>query len=125
MLFVMNKADALLTEEEDACGVLDRQMDYLRERGFSYPILCPVSAKTAWLYRKGENAAAPLSRMERRELEALEDKFERCDLSDWYRRNFRPFWPKPEEGNARLLQNCGMAQLEDQLCHQIEIGGLQ
>ncbi len=50
ILFVLNKADELLDEEEPMDAIIQRQRKFLQTVGFENPVICPLSAKAAYAH---------------------------------------------------------------------------
>ena len=112
ILFVMNKIDHLISEDESLFDVIKRQRDFLKEKGFKAPIICPVSAQAAYFAKKGKKEQ--LSRLERRELESYSDKFAQSGLPEYYE-NEMECPPIPDTGDEidDLYRDCGFAYLEN------------
>ena len=110
ILFVINKADKLISED-DIEDILRKQTEYLKGKGFDAPCVCPVSAKAAWLAKKGRYES--LSRLEERDLRGYFDQFEQCNFCAWYERTFPGLSvPDSEEETTSLLKRCGILYLE-------------
>jgi len=121
IIFVMNKIDSLISEDESVEGVIGRQRDFLISKGFKDPIICPVSARAAYLVKKGQQEQ--LSRVERRELENFMDKFELNSLSDYYEGSLgRPAISGSDDESNELLRNCGFSYMEE-IIDKIKNGG--
>lgn len=122
LIFVMNKIDSVITEEEDLFGILERQKEYLKSKGFKNPKIYPVSARAAYLAKKSKTEQ--LKRMEQRELENLMDKFEMVGLPIYYEKELGcTTIPTPGNEVDALLRNCGLSYLEDKIdyiCQEIE-----
>ena len=112
ILFVMNKIDHLISEDESLFDVIKRQREFLKQKGFKTPIICPVSARAAYLTKKGKKDQ--LSRLERREFESYFDKFSEHSLSEYYEKELGCS-PISDTGNEidDLYRNCGFAYLEN------------
>lgn len=111
ILFVMNKVDAFNEEEEEIDTVVLKQVEYLKKKGFRNPLVCPVSAKAAFLAKKSQKES--LSKLERRELNCMEDKFAQMKLVDYYQK----YYPNiiiedSEEEDIQLLKTCGISYVE-------------
>lgn len=111
VIFVLNKTDAFNDEEEDILGIIEGQREYLVQKGFNNPIVCPLSAKAAYLsklFKKGE-----LSRLQEHELSTLVSKFEKIDFPGYYKKRFPSIkvsdFPSEEE---QLIKICGFAYVE-------------
>ena len=117
IVFVLNKADQLFSEEENLTELLRRQYQYLESLGFAHPLLFPISAKAACLAQK--SAREPLNRIEQRELDNYIYDFSQMNFNTWDRELFRrvkiPMIPRTYEETWELLRNCGFAYLEEYL----------
>lgn len=111
ILFVMNKIDHLISEDESLSDVIMRQRDFLKQKGFKTPIICPVSARAAFLAKRSKKGQ--LSRLERREIENYVDKFAQSGLREYYEEEMGcpPIWDTGDEID-NLYRNCGFAYLE-------------
>lgn len=111
VLFVMNKCDHLISEDESLPDVIARQQEFLKNCGFKAPIICPVSARAAFLAKKSQLES--LSRLERRELDNFIDKFIQSGLGDYYEKELgcTPI-PAAEDEVESLYRDCGLAYLE-------------
>jgi len=111
ILFVMNKVDAFNEEEEDIEAIILKQIKYLESKGFFRPLVCPVSAKAGYLAKKAGNEE--LGRLERRELNNMEDKFEQMHLAGYYAKHYPDIViPDSEDADKQLLKNCGISYIE-------------
>ena len=110
IIFVMNKADQLISEDDDFLDLIESQRNFLVSKGFKNPLICPVSSRAAYLVKKSKTEE--FSRIERREMENFMDKFERQRLSDYYEETLGcPHISTNNEVDA-LLVNCGFAHFE-------------
>lgn len=111
IIFLMNKMDNLISEDEDVIEVISRQRDFLIEKGFKAPVICPVSARAAYLVKKSKHES--ISRLERREMEAYMDKFAANSLSGYYTDvlGCDPL-PASNSEEAMLFIDCGFAYIE-------------
>lgn len=111
ILFVMNRVDHLISEDDDIASALAKQREFLTAKGFRNPVICPVSARAAYLAKKSQQEE--LSRIERRELENNIDKFQEQSLSSYYEKSLGCA-PIPDSGDEaqQLLKNCGLSYLE-------------
>ncbi len=110
IIFVMNKADQLISEDDNFLDSIERQRKFLVSKGFKKPLICPVSSRAAYLVKKSK--AEEFSRIERREMENFMDKFERQRLSDYYEEILDcPHISANNEVDA-LFVNCGFAHFE-------------
>lgn len=112
VLFVLNKVDHLMTEDESLPDVIARQRGFLTQHGFKAPVICPVSARAAYLAKKSRHEQ--LSRMERREMESYIDKFEQNSLSEYYKKELGVSVISITGDEVDdLYRNCGFAYLEN------------
>lgn len=110
IIFVMNKADQLISEDDDFLDLIESQRNFLVSKGFKNPLICPVSSRAAYLVKKSKTEE--FSRIERREMENFMDKFERQRLSDYYEETLGcPHISTNNEVDA-LFVNCGFAHFE-------------
>lgn len=119
ILFVMNKIDHLISEDESLSDVITRQVDFLKQKGFRAPIICPVSARAAYLAKKSKKEQ--LSRLERRELESYSDKFAQRGLPEYYEDEMGcpPISDTGDETDD-LYRDCGFAYLENIIIQYIK-----
>ncbi len=111
ILFIMNKADAFNEEEEEIEAAVLKQIAYLKSKGFRNPLVCPVSAKAGYLAKKSQKE--PLSRLERRELNCMEDKFAQLKLVDYYHKYYPDIKVEDSENeDIQLLKTCGISYVE-------------
>ena len=113
MLFrsVINKIDALNEDEEDIEAIAQTQIKRLEAMGFKKPLVCPVSARAGFLTKKAQKEE--LIRMERRERNNMEDKFEQMNIVDYYTKYFPDITvPDSEDENRQLLKTCGVSYIE-------------
>lgn len=116
LIFVINKLDHLLSEDDNIWDVIENQRHFLIEKGFANPIICPVSTRAAYLVKKSEQET--LNRIERRELEAYIDKFEQHSMATYYEKNLNcPPHSRTANESAELLKNCGFSYLEQIIKH--------
>lgn len=110
ILFVMNKADKLISQNDDFRESIEGQRKFLMSKGFKNPLICPVSSRAAYLVKKSRGEE--LSRIERGELENYMDKFEIQSLADYYEETLGcPHISVNNEVDA-LFVNCGFAHFE-------------
>ena len=110
IIFVMNKADQLISEDDNFLDTIESQRKFLISKGFKNPQICPISSRAAYLVKKSK--MEKLSRIEQREMENFMDKFERERLSDYYEDNLGcPHISANNEVDA-LFINCGFAYFE-------------
>ena len=110
IIFIMNKVDQLITEDDNFIDVVEGQRKFLVSKGFRNPIICPVSARAAYLVKKSKHE--DLSRLERREMENFIDKFEQQSLSKYYANLLKCPPITAEDDIDSLLINSGFAYLE-------------
>lgn len=111
VLFILNKIDAFNPEEENIYEIVKNQKKYLEEAGFMNPRICPISSKAAYLAKK--SYIEKMTRMERRELDALIFKFEQMKLPEYYKKSFSNIYISDMKDEAMQLQkNCGLAYVE-------------
>lgn len=112
VLFVMNKCDHLISEDESLPNVVERQREFLKSCGFQSPVICPVSARAAFLAKKNRHES--LSRLEQRELDSFIDKFIQSGLRKYYEKELgcSPI-PTVENEAENLYRDCGIAYLEN------------
>lgn len=111
ILFVINKIDALNEDEEDIEEIAQTQIKRLEAMGFKKPLVCPVSARAGFLAKKAEKEE--LTRIERRERNNMEDKFEQMNIVDYYTKYFPDITvPDSEDEDRQLLKTCGISYIE-------------
>ncbi|MFR5251714.1 MAG: dynamin family protein [Butyricicoccus sp.] len=112
ILFVMNKIDSLNFEEENLTDIIQDQHRFLCDIGFREPIICPVSARAAYLVKKDQQTE--LARFERHELYNYMDKFEQNSIAEYYENILHcPSITDSDDEAELLLKNCGFAYLEE------------
>lgn len=112
ILFVMNKIDLFNDEDGDVESIILKQTKYLKSKGFHNPLICPVSAKAGFLSKKAQQVE--LSKLERRDLNCLEDKLEKMKIPEYYAKYF----PDTQitdytEEDQQMLKICGLSYLEE------------
>ncbi len=111
VLFVVNKIDSFNVEEENLEEALQRQIEFLKKKGFKNPMVCPVSAKAGYLSKRFINGG--LSRADERELYNFVDKFERMGLPTYYEKYIKKIRIDDVEREEEQLQKtCGLAYVE-------------
>ena len=111
IVFVLNKVDNLITEDESLDHIIQNQIAFLNTKGFEEPLILPVSSKTAFLAKKG--LQQPLNRIEHRTLSADQDKFETIDLASYYEQVLGYQLTNVREDETHiLLRNCGFTYVE-------------
>ena len=113
ILFIMNKIDQLISEDDSILDSIENQRKFLISKGFQQPLICPVSSRAAYLAKKSR--LETLSRLERREMEIYMDKFEQQGLPEYYQKHFGLPPISPTEETEALLANCGFSYLENQI----------
>lgn len=111
IIFVINKIDGLNEEEENINSIINKQIEFLQKKGFTDPIVCPVSSKAGYLSKKF--FSEKLTRTEEREFYNYIDKFERMRLSSYYNKllgRIRVRSGKQEE--EKLSRLSGLSYLE-------------
>jgi len=111
IIFIMNKADQLISEDDNVMNAIESQRKFLISKGFQNPVICPVSARAAYLVKKSQTES--LSRLERREMENYMDKFVCQSLSPYYKQHFGCLSTDTEDESEALFRNCGFAYLEE------------
>ena len=111
VLFIMNRVDALLTDEESIESIIMRQKDFLQTKGYRNPIVCPISAKAAFLAKKSLQES--LSRLETREFYTYSDLFEQNSLANYYENILKCPVIQAENDAHILLRNCGLTYIEN------------
>lgn len=110
IIFVMNKADKLISQNDNFRNSIEGQRKFLVSKGFKNPLICPISSRAAYLVKKGK--LEELSRIERGEMENYMDKFETQSLADYYEKKLGcPHISTNNEVDA-LFVNCGFAHFE-------------
>lgn len=111
VIFVINKIDAFNTEEESLEDAIQRQIGFLKKKGFKNPLICPVSSRAGYLSKQFKSGK--LSRTELRELYNYIDKFEQMNLPQYYKAAFNKIKVKDSEQEELQLQKiCGLAYVE-------------
>ena len=112
VLFVLNKIDHLISEDDDIPDVIYRQQKFLASKGFDNPIVCPVSARAAYLAKKSQQEI--LSRIEQREFDDYIYKFEQISLSDYFEKQLKcPHIAFSHDEAQKLYRNSGLAYVEN------------
>ena len=110
IIFVMNKADKLISLDDDFRDSIEGQRKFLVSKGFKNPLICPVSSRAAYLVKKSKREE--LSRIELGEMENYMDKYETQSLADYYEEKLGcPHISSNNEVDA-LFVNCGFAHFE-------------
>lgn len=121
VIFIMNKIDSYNIEEENVIETIERQIEYLKKKGFKNPIVCPVSARAGYLAK--QFTSTNISRSEQRELYNYVDKFEQMKLADYYEEHFPKIVIEDKEHEEeQLLKTCGLAYVEQIIKEYIKGG---
>ena len=116
VIFVINKIDQFLSEDDNLFDVIENQRRFLAATGFSNPIICPVSARAAYLVRKSKQEE--LTQIERRELDTYIDKFDQHSMAKKKEKHLKcPSLSRTTDESTELLKNCGFAYLEQIIKH--------
>lgn len=120
VIFILNKADQLITDDESITKSIENQRKFLASKGFKNPVICPVSSRAAYLAKR--SCRGELSWYEQRELQNFIDKFEFSGLPEYYQTVFgrTPISTQSEE--QALLANCGFTYLEQIITDYINGG---
>lgn len=111
ILFVINKIDNLISDDDSLLDVIDNQRRFLCSKGFKNPIICPVSSRAAYLVKKSQ--CEDLNLIERYEIYNFIAKFESNSMADYYERNLKCSSIMDSKDDVKnLLKNCGFAYLE-------------
>lgn len=114
VLFIVNKIDAFNSEEEDVYQVLEKQVQYLKAKGFKNPIVCPVSSIAGYLSKKSMDNQ--LSRVESRELYCRIDEFDKMKLPEFYSKYYPEIKIRDEDTEEIQLQKtCGLKYIESMI----------
>ena len=121
IIFILNRVDDLILDEEDVDAVIQRQREYLAGKGFRNPIICPLSSWAGYLAKKG--AIEQLSRLESRQLDVLLAKYEQAGLSKYYENAFPAVAvPDSEDELQQLQKECGLTYVEKIITYYYEGG---
>lgn len=116
ILFILNKIDNLISEDESLSDVIENQRQYLLSKGFKNPIICPVSSRAAFLVKKSQQEE--LGRIEKHELNNFMDKFELNSMAGYYENNLHCLAIANSNDEVKtLFKNCGFAYLEQIIEH--------
>lgn len=116
ILFIINKIDNLISEDDNLPDVIENQRHFLCSKGFRNPMICPVSARAAFLVKKSRQEG--LNRIEHREMNNYIDKFEQNSLANYYERDLGcPAIANSNDEEESLFRNCGFAYLEQMIEH--------
>ncbi len=111
IIFIMNKMDAFDLDEENVSDIINKQITYLKAKGFKNPVVCPMSARAGYLAKI--SSQKELLRSERRELNNYIDKFEIMKLEEYYKKNFPKIFIKDSlNEEEQLLKTCGLLYVE-------------
>lgn len=120
IIFVMNKIDHLISDDDDVFDTIACWRRILISKGFKNPIICPLSARAAFLAKKCQ--VEELSRIERRELDNYIDKFEHQSMQNYYHHHKCLLEPPADDEISMLLNNCGFHYFE-KVIQQFNQGG--
>lgn len=116
ILFIMNKIDNLISEDDNIAKAIENQRRFLCAKGFKNPIICPVSSRAAFLAKKSR--VEGLDRIERREMNHYIDKFELNSMADYYENILHCSKIANSNDEAEsMLRNCGFSYLEQMMAH--------
>ncbi len=111
ILFVINKIDMFDEENENVLKAVEKIGEYIKSKGFKKPNVCPVSSYAAYLSKISQDKQ--LSRVEKRELYNMIDKFEKMKLTEYYSKYFPTIKIDDVENEEMQLQKtCGFAYVE-------------
>lgn len=123
ILFVINKIDSLISDDDNLSDVIENQRRFLCSKGFKKPIICPVSARAAFLAKKSQQEE--LSRIERRETDNYIDKFVLNSMAGYYENTLHCSTITNSNDEIKtLFKNCGFAYLEKIITHLSNGGNL-
>lgn len=112
VIFVMNKVDGIDPDNENIEEIIERQILYLKSKGFKNPIICPVSARAGYLAKRSQLES--LTRSEERELYNFVDKFEKLKLVKYYNNCFpKIVLEDSDKEEKQLLKTCGLSYVEE------------
>ena len=112
ILFVVNKIDNFDVDEEDYERAIERTKLYLMKKGFSDPIVCPVSSRAGYLSKRF--VVGEISRTEKRELYNYIDKFSLMGIPSYYEKNYKRIRIEDvEHEEEQLLKQSGFAYVEE------------
>lgn len=116
ILFILNKIDNFISEDESLPDVIENQRQYLLSKGFKNPIICPVSSRAAFLVKKSQQEE--LGRIEKHEMNNFMDKFELNSMAGYYENNLHCSAITNSNDEAKtLFKTCGFAYLEQIIKH--------
>ena len=109
IIFLINKIDCLNPDEEDMNAVLKRVETYVKNKKFSSPLLCPISAKAGfWTAQKSGEALDFDEQLEQR---SWQRKFKEFGLTEYYRKNFRDVGELADKNDLSTLS--GLRYVEE------------
>lgn len=111
-LFIINKVDVINPEEENINQIIENSRQYLVEKKFVNPIVCPVSAKAALKYYDlKENGVDNISNRERRSYDFMCELMTKLKIGYYYKRKDKKLFDRVEKSRKkleRLLLNSGI-----------------
>lgn len=120
IIFVLNKVDQLISDDDNISLVIENQRRFLISNGFKNPTICPVSSRAVYLYKKSKLQS--LSRIEQRELYKYMDCFAENKLDEYYCNQFNMVIKQFRDEGLLLCSNSGFSYLE-QIIENIYEGG--
>ena len=122
ILFILNRSDNLISDDDETpASTAEKQRAILEKIGFRKPIICPVSARAAYLIKKIR--LEQLSRLEQTELERFETKFADHSLRAYYEDQLRrPCQAHFDDPAEELYWDCGFAYLEEMIVNIVNGG---
>lgn len=118
IIFILNKIDLFNDEDDDVIGIISKHRDYLKRIGFNEPIICPLSAKYAFLAKKRNSGM--LSDHESREFDRVMLNLEQINYSEYCNEHFGDIDSSNSvDDNSEFLKKCGIKYIEKLLCSYI------
>lgn len=111
VIFVVNKIDMIDPDEENILAIMEGVRNYVIQKGFENPIICPASSLAGFLVKNFR--LQKLNRIDERRLYNLVDKFAKMNLVDYYQKYFKfvKFQPQNSE-EEQLLNTSGFSGVE-------------
>ena len=123
VLFILNKVDVINPEEEDIDNIIFNLKEFLKSKGFKYPIVCPLSSKAGFISKK--YSTAELTKNEKSEMYRCIDKLEHLKLAKYYSHYFKNIKVKNEDiEEKQLLKTSGLAYVE-QIIKKLIVEGVK
>lgn len=111
VIFVINKIDALDVDEENIIDFVNRRVQFLKQKGFKNPIVCPVSSRAGYLSKKYMHDS--FSKAEERELYNFVDKFNEMNIPSYYESTFKKITMCDfDKEEIQLQKTSGLAYVE-------------